>query len=53
MSSTEKDTRGVVVEVWSDIMCPFCYIGHALLGQAVKAFPRSTPAGKCEPSSEG
>ncbi len=26
----------VVVDVWSDIMCPFCYMGDTLLAQAVE-----------------
>lgn len=27
------------IEVWSDIMCPFCYIGKRHLEAAIKAFP--------------
>lgn len=27
----------VVIDVWSDIMCPFCYMGDTLLQQAAKA----------------
>jgi predicted DsbA family dithiol-disulfide isomerase len=27
------------IEVWSDIMCPFCYIGKRHLEAALKAFP--------------
>lgn len=27
------------VEIWSDIMCPFCYIGKRHLEQAMKHFP--------------
>jgi predicted DsbA family dithiol-disulfide isomerase len=27
------------IEIWSDIMCPFCYIGKRHLEQAMKAFP--------------
>ncbi|MGW1025808.1 DsbA family oxidoreductase [Streptomyces sp. NPDC002577] len=28
----------LVIDVWSDIMCPFCYIGDTLLAQALEAF---------------
>ncbi len=28
----------VVVDVWSDIMCPFCFIGDTLLARAVEQF---------------
>lgn len=27
------------IEIWSDIMCPFCYIGKRHLETALKAFP--------------
>lgn len=27
----------IVVDIWSDIMCPFCYMGDALLHQAAEA----------------
>ncbi|MDP9822135.1 DsbA family oxidoreductase [Nocardioides massiliensis] len=38
--STPFPTRpdAVVVDVWSDVMCPFCYIGDALLAQAAEKF---------------
>lgn len=29
----------LVVDVWSDMMCPFCYMGDALLAQALEKFP--------------
>ncbi len=29
----------VVIDVWSDVMCPFCYMGDALLAGAVDRFP--------------
>lgn len=29
----------LVVDVWSDVMCPFCYMGDTLLGQALEKFP--------------
>ena len=27
------------IEIWSDIMCPFCYIGKRQLETALKEFP--------------
>jgi len=32
----------LVVDVWSDVMCPFCYMGDALLGQALEKFPHAS-----------
>jgi predicted DsbA family dithiol-disulfide isomerase len=32
----------VVVDVWSDVVCPFCYLGHALLTEAVEQFPHGS-----------
>ncbi|RBM19475.1 DsbA family protein [Streptomyces sp. PT12] len=29
----------LMVDVWSDVMCPFCYMGDTLLGQALESFP--------------
>lgn len=31
----------LVVDVWSDVMCPFCYMGDTLLAQAIAAFPHA------------
>ncbi|MFJ5845510.1 DsbA family oxidoreductase [Streptomyces sp. NPDC092903] len=31
----------LVVDVWSDVMCPWCYLGHTLLGQALEQFPHA------------
>ncbi len=36
--SAEQTTPRLVVEVWSDIMCPFCYMGHMLLAAALRRF---------------
>ena len=30
----------VTVEVWSDVMCPFCYLGDAVLQEALAEFPQ-------------
>ena len=27
------------VEIWSDVMCPFCYIGKRRFEKALEAFP--------------
>ncbi|WP_350223940.1 DsbA family protein [Microbacterium sp. LMC-P-041] len=27
--------------MWSDIMCPFCYLGHSLFPQAITDSPRA------------
>ena len=31
--------RTLQIDVWSDVMCPFCYIGDAHLAQALESFP--------------
>lgn len=32
----------LVVDVWSDVMCPFCYMGDELLDQALDTFPHAS-----------
>lgn len=32
----------LVVDVWSDVMCPFCYMGDALLERALEQFPHAS-----------
>lgn len=32
----------LVVDVWSDVVCPFCYMGDALFAQAVDQFPHAS-----------
>lgn len=32
----------LMIDVWSDVMCPFCYMGDALLAQAIEQFPHKT-----------
>lgn len=34
---TDETLRQMTIEVWSDVMCPFCYLGHAALHEAIKA----------------
>lgn len=42
MTTIDADLRPrLVVDVWSDIMCPFCYMGDALLAQALERFPHA------------
>jgi predicted DsbA family dithiol-disulfide isomerase len=36
-SFDQHDDR-LVVDVWSDVICPFCYLGETLLSQAVERF---------------
>lgn len=31
------------IEIWSDVACPFCYIGKAHLEEALKQLPDATP----------
>ncbi|MEU4239813.1 DsbA family oxidoreductase [Actinoplanes sp. NPDC026619] len=32
----------VVIDVWSDVVCPFCYLGHAILDEAIEQFPHGS-----------
>ncbi|MDR7275484.1 DsbA family oxidoreductase [Catenuloplanes atrovinosus] len=32
----------IVIDVWSDVVCPFCYLGHATLEQAVAQSPHGS-----------
>ena len=32
----------IVIDVWSDVVCPFCYLGMATLHQAVDRFPHGS-----------
>ncbi len=38
MTMDEGTQRPIVIDVWSDVMCPFCYMGDALLTAAIDAF---------------
>ncbi|MFC3992398.1 DsbA family oxidoreductase [Actinoplanes siamensis] len=31
----------IVVDVWSDVVCPFCYLGDSVLRQAIEQFPHA------------
>jgi predicted DsbA family dithiol-disulfide isomerase len=33
-------SKKIKIEVWSDVMCPFCYIGKRRLEQALEKFPK-------------
>lgn len=37
-SAFGKAAEKLVIDVWSDIMCPFCYIGDTVLEQAIEQF---------------
>ena len=30
--------RTLTIDIWSDIVCPFCYLGDTLLEQALEDF---------------
>lgn len=32
-------TKPLTIDIWSDVMCPFCYMGDALLAKALDTFP--------------
>ncbi|WP_250008068.1 DsbA family oxidoreductase [Actinoplanes sp. M2I2] len=32
----------IVIDVWSDVVCPFCYLGNAVLKEAVEQFPHGS-----------
>ena len=40
-SAADATGRTVVVDVWSDVMCPFCYLGDTLLQQARATSPHA------------
>lgn len=40
MTNAIGDTR-LQIDVWSDIMCPFCYLGDAFLAKALEQFPHA------------
>jgi predicted DsbA family dithiol-disulfide isomerase len=33
-------SKKIKIEIWSDVMCPFCYIGKRRLEQALEIFPK-------------
>jgi predicted DsbA family dithiol-disulfide isomerase len=37
-----SNAEPLVVDVWSDVVCPFCYLGHAVLAEAVEQFPHGS-----------
>jgi predicted DsbA family dithiol-disulfide isomerase len=36
---TKNDNNSIIVEIWSDVVCPFCYIGKRRLERAMQQFP--------------
>lgn len=37
--AADRTAGRIVVDVWSDVMCPFCYLGDTLFQQALRQFP--------------
>lgn len=67
VSPASSPTRTVQVEIWSDVACPWCYVGKRRFGAALAAFPHrehvavtwrsfqldpSTPTGPGRPEAE-
>jgi predicted DsbA family dithiol-disulfide isomerase len=38
MLSPTTDHRRLPIDIWSDVLCPFCYLGDTLLAQALAQF---------------
>ena len=34
-------TTPMVIDIWSDVVCPFCYLGSAQLSKALESFPHA------------
>lgn len=41
MTDAETPAGTLEIDVWSDVMCPFCYMGDAALAQALERFRHS------------
>lgn len=41
MADENPGGGAITVDVWSDVMCPFCYMGDTLLAQAIERFPHA------------
>lgn len=39
LGTTMKNTRKMKVEIWADVMCPFCYMGKRKFEAALQQFP--------------
>ncbi|MEV4345103.1 DsbA family oxidoreductase [Actinoplanes sp. NPDC049596] len=37
-----RTAEPIVIDVWSDVVCPFCYLGHAVLAEAIEQFPHGS-----------
>lgn len=35
------DSRRLAIDIWSDVLCPFCYLGDTVLAQALTQFPHA------------
>jgi predicted DsbA family dithiol-disulfide isomerase len=41
METAEQAPTGLSIDVWSDIVCPFCYLGERRLSQAIARSPHA------------
>jgi predicted DsbA family dithiol-disulfide isomerase len=39
MTTTNQSNFTIKIEIWSDVVCPFCYIGKRKLERALEQFP--------------
>ncbi|BCY08156.1 DsbA family protein [Actinoplanes sp. L3-i22] len=37
-----RTAEPIVIDVWSDVVCPFCYLGDSVLQQAIEQFPHGS-----------
>ncbi|GAA2616814.1 DsbA family oxidoreductase [Dactylosporangium fulvum] len=40
-AASDRAAGHLVIDVWSDVMCPWCYMGTTLLVQALERFPHA------------
>lgn len=40
-NTNAEDQDQLPIDVWSDVMCPFCYMGDRLLARALEQFPHA------------
>jgi predicted DsbA family dithiol-disulfide isomerase len=41
-SAFGRTAEPIVIDVWSDVVCPFCYLGDSVLQQAIEQFPHGS-----------
>ncbi|WP_436536397.1 DsbA family oxidoreductase [Actinoplanes sp. HUAS TT8] len=37
-----RGAEPITIDVWSDVVCPFCYLGDSVLQQAIEQFPHGS-----------